>query len=452
MTKIKSDALQFLRHVPFGYLLFTSLLILGGFFGAFEIIKLIFFDDTSEGTLQLLYFSRGVIVSFSLMFWAAWTVYNYRALYQEKLDTTEQQYRSIIEHSADAILTLNNDDEITYWNSGAEDILGWDREEILGKSIRTIIPEELIEKRELECLEFGMSMRGYVTNYETERLTKEGQKVMVNLTESFIRDENDEIIGRSQILRDLTDIKLREEQIQQSERLAAVGNMAAGVAHEVGNPLTAISSLVQVCQRKSDDLFVQEQLGKVRDHIRRISKIVQDLVDFSRPSSLKTEMMQVNEIISSAVGLLQHDARCRDVDFNLELSPDLPRLRGVPDHLHQVIVNLLLNAVDAMKDVDEPKVTLRSWQEGSDIHISVSDVGKGISAEEQKRIFEPFYTTKEVGTGTGLGLSVSHGIIKKMDGAIQVDSNPGEGATFLITLPLTRKDEMANLKDRQQPA
>lgn len=443
MTKIKTDALQFLRHVPFGYLLFTSLLILGGFFGVFEIIKLIFFEDISQSTLQLLYFSRGVIVSLSLMFWAAWTVYSYRALYQEKLDTTEAQYRSIIEQSADAILTLSNEDEITYWNSGAEDIFGWNREEMVGESIRKVIPDELIEKKELECIETGMNMRGSVTNYETERLTKEGKKVLVNLTESFIRNANGEIQGRSQILRDLTDVRLREEQIQQSERLATVGHMAAGVAHEVGNPLTAISSLVQVCQRKTDDPFIQEQLKKVRDHIRRITKIVQDLVDFSRPASLKTEMMQINEIITSAVGLLKHDARCRDVEFTLNLSPELGKLRGVPDHLHQVMVNLLLNAVDAMEDVTNPEIIIKTWQENGRARISVSDIGKGISREEQSRIFEPFYTTKEVGSGTGLGLSVSHGIINKMDGTIEVDSEPGQGATFIITLPIKEKRQLA---------
>lgn len=433
---MKKGALQFLKHVPFGYLLFTSLLILGLFFGAFEIIKVIFFENTSEQALQILYFSRGVIVSLSLMFWAAWTVYSYRSLYQEKLDTTEQQYRNIIEHSADAIITLNNEDEITSWNRGAEQIFGWERGEIVGKSVKSIIPEELIEQRELECLESGMQYRGYVSNYQTERLTKEGKKVLVNLTESYIRNEEDEIVGRSQILRDLTDLKVREEQIQHSERLATVGHMAAGVAHEVGNPLTAISSLVQVCQRKTDDPFIQEQLKKVREHIQRINKIVRDLVDFSRPSSLGTEMMQLNRIIESAVGLLKHDARCRDVEFDLELSPGLPKLKGAPDHIHQVVVNILLNAVDAMQKVKNPSVIIKTWQEGGAAHISITDIGKGIPKADQNRIFEPFFTTKDVGSGTGLGLSVSHGIITKMGGTIDVESQHREGATFTIILPL----------------
>ncbi|MDX1586784.1 MAG: ATP-binding protein [Balneolaceae bacterium] len=427
--------LHFLKHVRMGYLLFTSLLILGLFFGIFEIIKFVYIEDLSDENMRFLYFTRGVIVSLSLMVWAAWTVYNYRELYQEQLEVTEEQFRNIIENSADAIITLNNENEITSWNRGAEQIFGWKREEIVGESVEKIIPDDLLEMQELQCLAFGMHYRGYVSNYETERLNKAGKKVLVNLSESFIRDEDDEIVGRSQILRDLTDLKIREEQIQQSERLATVGHMAAGVAHEVGNPLTAISSLVQVCQRKTDDPFIQDQLKKVRDHIQRITKIVRDLVDFSRPSSLKTEVMNVNEIIKSAVGLLKHDARCRSVTFNLELSSRLQKIEGVPDHIHQVVVNILLNAVDAMKGIKNPRVDIRTWQDDGFIKIAIEDIGEGIPDKQLNRIFEPFFTTKEVGSGTGLGLSVSHGIITKMGGTIEVESQEGVGTTFILNLP-----------------
>lgn len=435
-TAMKKDILHFIKHVRLGYLLFTSLIILGVAYGLSEIVQLVFLQDTSQETLQVLYFSRGIIVSLTLMFWAAWTVYNYRSLYQEKLDVAEERYRNIIEDSADAIISLDNDDYITSWNTGAEQIFGWQRDEIIGKPVTVIIPDDLIEKKELECLRFGMTYRGYVTNYRTERLTKKGTRILVTLTESYIRDENDEIVGRSQILRDLTDLKIREEQVQHSERLATVGHMAAGVAHEVGNPLTAISSLVQVCQRKTDDPFVQDQLGKVREHIQRITKIVRDLVDFSRPSSLQTETISLNEIVKAAVGLLKHDARCRNVNFDLQLATDIPQINAVPDHLHQVIVNLLLNAVDAMKDKENPKITLQTQLQNQQILLTVSDIGKGIPADVQDRIFEPFYTTKDVGKGTGLGLSVSHGIITKMGGTINVKSEVDHGTTFTITLPL----------------
>lgn len=430
------EFLNFLKYVRAGYLLFTSLLILGFFYGSFEIIRIIFLQNPSNQAIQVLYFSRGIIVSLSLMAWAAWTIYNYRELYQEQLDTTEQKYRDIIEHSADAIITLNHHNKITSWNKGAEQILGWKADEIVGTSLETIIPQSVLEEGELKHLRETMYANGSITNYETERLHKNGERILVSLTESLIRNENDEIIGRSKILRDLTEIKIKEKQIQHSERLATLGHMAAGVAHEVGNPLTAISSLVQLCQRKTDDPFIQNQLAKVRDHIQRITKIVRDLVDFSRPSSLEEKMINIDDIIKSAVGLLKHDARCRNVNFIMQLSSKLPQLKGVPDHLHQVFVNILLNAVDAMEGMKNQSITIKSWPENDLLKISIADVGTGIPRNEQNRIFEPFFTTKEVGSGTGLGLSVSHGIITQMGGKIEVESEPGTGTTFIITLPV----------------
>lgn len=430
------EILRFLKEARIGYLLFTSLLILGLFLGISEIVNHTLLTNASPETMRWMYFSRGILVSLVLMFWAAWTVYNYREMYEEKLETTEGYYRDIVTHSADAIVSLDADGTITSWNLGAEKMLGWEPVDVIGESVEKIIPDDLLKQGELECIRFGMYYKGEVTNYETERLHKNGKRVLVSLSESLIRNQNGETIGRSKILRDLTDIKMREEQIQQSERLATVGHMAAGVAHEVGNPLTAISSLVQVCQRKTDDSFIQDQLKKVRDHIQRINKIVRDLVDFSRPSSMQAEQVQINEVIESAVGLLQHDARCRDVDFQLNLSKSLPRISSVPDQIHQVLVNLLLNAVDAMKGVKDPRVIIHTKKKENVVELSIADVGKGIKEEHKSRIFEPFFTTKDVGSGTGLGLSVSHGIINKMNGSIRVESTYGEGTTFFIQLPI----------------
>jgi len=430
---------RFLRYVRFGYLLFTSLILVGIVFGLFEIIEKTVLTDLSLQQLRVLYLGRGVISSLLLMTWAAWTVFQYREMYQEQLELKDVQYRNVVESSADAIFTVNPDNFITSWNRGAENIFGYRRDEIIGKPVEILIPDDLLEMQELHCLSYGIEERGYVTNYETERLHKSGRRIPVLLTENSLKNQQGEEVGRSKILRDLTELRMRDEQFQRSERLATVGHMAAGVAHEVGNPLTAISSLVQVLQRRSDDSFIQDQLKKVRDHIQRINKIVRDLVDFSRPAGTETESTQISELIESAVGLLKHDARCRDVDFDLNLESDLPRIYCVPDHIHQVLVNLLLNAVDAMEEVQEPRVIIETWAEEETVNFKVNDCGSGMSQEVQDRIFEPFYTTKDVGSGTGLGLSVSHGIISRMNGKIEVDSEPGEGTTFTVSLPAQEK-------------
>lgn len=430
------EFIRFLRQTRMGYLVFTSLIILLIIYGGFEVIDHTFLSDTPAETMRWLYLTRGVTVSLLLMLWAAWTVYSYRELYERRIEKTEGFYKDIVEHTADAIVALDRHGIITAWNQSAANILGWQESEIVGKPVEKIIPDERLIQGELEFLTSEMRARNQVSNYETERLHKNGKRILVSLTESLIRDKKGNVIGRSKILRDLTDIKMREEQIQQSERLATVGHMAAGVAHEVGNPLTAISSLVQVCQRKTDDAFIQDQLKKVRDHIQRINKIVRDLVDFSRPSSMQRERVQINEVINSAVGLLRHDARCRNVEFNLRLSASLPAIFCVPDQIHQVMVNLLLNAVDSMKGLDEQKVTIVTEKSGDQIKLTVADTGRGIANEHHSRIFEPFFTTKEVGSGTGLGLSVSHGIISKLGGTIRAESSSEKGASFIIYLPL----------------
>lgn len=434
---------KFLKQIHFGYLLFTSLIIVGVIFGAFEIIEKTLFADISIRQLRWLHFSRGIISSLLLMIWAAWTVYQYRELYEEKLEIKERRYRDIIESSADAIFTMDTRNFITSWNNGAEQIFGWKRDEIIGKPVETIIPDDLLEAKELECIAYGLREKGYVSSYETERIDKDGRRKKVILSVTVLRDEKDKIEGRSVIMRDVTELRLRDEQFQRSERLATVGHMAAGVAHEVGNPLTAISSLVQVLQRKTDDEFIQVQLKKVREHIKRITKIVRDLVDFSRPASADITRAQVNDIIESAVGLLKHDARCRDVRFKLDLDKDLPKVNCIPDHVHQVLVNLFLNAVDALEDEDVPEIITQTERSNNHIIIKVSDKGMGMSEEVQQRIFEPFFTTKDVGSGTGLGLSVSHGIISKMNGSIHVDSTEGEGTTFTIELPIDKSKSAA---------
>ncbi|HKJ66902.1 MAG TPA: ATP-binding protein [bacterium] len=386
--------------------------------------------------MRWLYVSRGVVSSLLLMVWAAWTVFQYRDIYAERLAQTEEKYKQIFDNAPDALITIDNNNRITSWNRGAEQIFGWKQGEIIGKSVSTLIPHDLMEVGELLCLAYGIKQRGFVKNYETERLRKSGQRVLVQLTETVIpAEDNSGISQRAQILRDISELRINENQMRQSERLATVGHLAAGVAHEVGNPLTSISSLVQVMERKTDDEFIHNNLKKIKEHIGRITKIVRELVDFSRPSSIQSTSTQINHTINSAVGLLKYDGRCQNINFQLDLDSNLPRVTCVPDQIHQVLVNLLLNSIDAMQEEGET-ITVSTCCRNGQIQIAVNDKGIGMSKEVQEKVFEPFFTTKDVGKGTGLGLSVSHGIISKMGGKIFVDSEPHQGSTFTIELPI----------------
>lgn len=429
--------IHFLKHVRYGYLVYTSLILVGLIYGGFEIIQKLFFNNIPVAEMRWLYLSRGVISSFLLMTWAAWTVYQYRGIYKERLISIEERYSDIIENSADAIITINNDNVIRTWNNGAELIFGWQKDEIIGKPITVLVPQDLLDMNELRHIESGIKKNGYVRNYETERLTQKGQRILVQLTETQFINEDGKIIGHSQIMRDVTELRIQEKQLRHSERLAAIGHMAAGVAHEVGNPLASISSLVQLVQRRSSDPFVIENLKKVRDNISRITKIVRDLVDFSRPSIARSVPTQLNEVIDSSVGLLKHDARCRDINFKIELDSDLPKVKCVPDHINQVMVNLLLNAVDAVEQSKDKMINIKTTHNNDMVIIEVADKGAGIPEDIRDKIFEPFFTTKDVGSGTGLGLSVSHGIIARMNGSISVESRKNTGTKFKIELPIS---------------
>lgn len=433
MEKIKLPT--FLKRVRFGYLLGSSLVIIFLIFGFFEIIQLVLFSDISQNQIRWLNFSRGILTALIILLWALWTIYQYRDIFKSELEATEVRYYELLEQAADAIITTTPEGVVTSWNKGAENLFGWSADEIKGNHISVLIPEQLLKRGEIECLKSGLEKNGYVSHYETERLHKDGSKRLVQLSETQIKDATGEILGKTQILRDLTEVKLKEQQFQQSERLASVGHMAAGVAHEIGNPLASISSLVQLLQRRANDSFSKEQLKKVRQQINRINTIVRDLVDFSRPSNQDPAETNVNELITSAVGLLKHDARCRDIDFQIQLDPEITKVYIVPDQMHQVIVNILLNAADALVDTEVPKIFICTTSSENELKIKICDNGPGIPEEIRDRIFEPFFTTKETGSGTGLGLSVSHGIIQSMNGTIELGTKEGRGSCFRISLP-----------------
>ncbi|MFN8546447.1 MAG: ATP-binding protein [Candidatus Eisenbacteria bacterium] len=230
---------------------------------------------------------------------------------------------------------------------------------------------------------------------------------------------------------------LREQsrtQMVHQEKMAALGLLASGVAHEIGNPLTAVSSVAQLLRHRSQDPGVQKQLDLILTHLDRISKIVREMSDFSRPPSLVAAPTDVNEVLKTALHLARYDRRSRDVTVQEDLASHLPRVTLVADHLFQVFLNLILNALDAMQKGG--RLTLRSRTVGEEIAVEVEDQGTGIAPELLDRIFDPFFTTKPVGKGTGLGLSVSYGIINSLGGRIDVESEPSRGSTFTVWIPV----------------
>jgi two-component system, NtrC family, sensor kinase len=211
--------------------------------------------------------------------------------------------------------------------------------------------------------------------------------------------------------------------------------LAAGVAHEVNNPLASISSLVQILHKHAEGAGDRETLETILGEISRISQILRDLTEFARPSEPRRVPTDLNRIVEACLRLLAVDKRFRQLEVEMRLTPDLPLVALDGDQIQQVILNLLLNARDATPDGGTVRVATRLDTESNHIEFEVADTGPGIPPEIQLRMFDPFFTTKPPGAGTGLGLSVCMGILMAHDGAIHVESNPGKGTRIRMRIP-----------------
>jgi two-component system, NtrC family, sensor kinase len=236
--------------------------------------------------------------------------------------------------------------------------------------------------------------------------------------------------------------QLREAQQQliQSESMAAVGKVAARVAHEVNNPLAIIKTAVRIIRNQSaPDSPTTGSLQMIEDEISRIARIIQELLEFSRPTASVQEWVQINAIIQSLEPLLEQDLREKQIALKNILEPELPLVLISSDQLKQVVLNLVRNAADAMPQGGE--LVIRTAHQGQCVELSIADTGCGIPAEHRGHIFDSFFTTKRRGKGVGLGLSVSYGIITAASGRVEVESEVGKGSTFRVSLPAVQEVE-----------
>jgi C4-dicarboxylate-specific signal transduction histidine kinase len=233
------------------------------------------------------------------------------------------------------------------------------------------------------------------------------------------------------LVQDVTEIKLAEQQLMQTEKLSALARLTAGVAHEIGNPLTSISSYIQILQDHVQDDFSKEALSIISNHINRISLIVRQMSRFAKAKPEEIKPVDIKAIIDSTLELVRYDKRMKQVNVEVSIDEGIPKVLVDENQLVQVFVNLILNALDAMPNGGTIYIKMRS--EGRQVKISFTDTGVGIKKEDLQRIFDPFFTTKE--KGTGLGLAISYSIIKSFGGEIIVDSIPLKGTTFTVVLP-----------------
>ncbi len=342
---------------------------------------------------------------------------------------------NILQDSADAIITMDPDDIITSWNRGAESIFGYAAGEVIGKSILTLVPPDLKESNELVKIRERMRSQGAVRSYQTERITKDGRRIQVIFTRTAIRDASGKVIGASAVLKDVTFYRNLERQLADAEHLATLGELSAGLAHEIKNPLAGIKGAIEVIRDSlSPDNEHSEILGDVLHEVNRIDKIVRDLLNYAKPKPASHSDICLPDIAQRIAAIVRQSSKNDGFSLRVIQLDEIPGFTGDETQLEQVLLNLLLNAQNAMTKGGEIEIRLSYDPEECRVRIEVEDTGPGIPDEIRKKIFQPFFTTRTEGTGLGLATCLKN--VQYHGGSIDVRSEVGVGTTFTITIPL----------------
>jgi PAS domain S-box-containing protein len=375
---------------------------------------------------------------------------------EEELRKSEERFRTVLDEMEDSYFELDIAGNFTFVNDALCRVMGFSREEVLGKNYRMLVAKEdwdRIFKVFNEVYRTGRPQKGVI--FKTVR--KDGSIGIGELAALPVRDEKGEVVGFRGIGRDIAErVKAEEERrelerrAQLAARLAAVGEMASGIAHEINNPLTGVIGYAQLLlARKDVPEDMRAPLEVINESAQRVASILRRLLTFARQYKPERRLVNINEVVESALRLRAYHLETSNIKVTTHLAPDLPTTIADPGQLQQVFLNIIINAEAAMKRVSrQGRLVVKTEARDSTIRISFKDNGPGIAPEHLERIFEPFFTTSEVGEGTGLGLSVCHGIITEHKGRIWAESQPGKGATFFIELPVVT----AVMEEKAPPA
>ncbi|NIO27750.1 MAG: PAS domain S-box protein [Candidatus Latescibacteria bacterium] len=361
--------------------------------------------------------------------------------HQSELRTAMEYLEGIVENSADIIITVNPEGRIQTFNTGAEQALGYRREEVIGKEIEILF----VDPREREVAIAQLQSTDNVKNYETRFLTKSGKERNVLLTLSRLRDPQGNSIGTFGISKDITEEKRLIKQLVQSEKFAAIGQAVTGIQHAIKNMLNALKGGAYIVERgiaKNDRERLWEGWTMVEEGIARITGLSQNLLNYAKEWKPELERVDLGELVVKINGVIKQTASDRGVAVRADIPSDLPPVRCDPKLIHMAVMDIVTNAIDACawKDYqpnETPEVVIRVYVDGSNYHstIEVYDNGCGMSGEVVKNLFTPFFSTKKQ-WGTGLGLALTKRIINLHGGTITVESKPDQGSTFRIVLPV----------------
>jgi PAS domain S-box-containing protein len=372
----------------------------------------------------------------------------------EALSQSEEKYRTILHEMDEGYYEVDLAGSYTFFNDVISARLGYTTEELSGMNYRAYTPEgdiKSVYRVYNEVYRTGKPRRWY----PMVNIGKDGTTIFVENSILPIRSSEGQITGFRGISRDVTERKRMEEERRQLEqkaqfasRLASVGEMASGIAHEINNPLTGVIGYAQLLLQEDLPDKIRKDLETINDGAQRVSHVIQRLLAFARQTKPQRTYVNVNEIVATTLDLRGYHLQTSNIKVITQLAKDLPLTVADAGQLQQVFLNLIVNAETEMKLARvSGKLLVKTQQINKTIRISFKDDGPGIAEQNLDRIFDPFFTTRQVGQGTGLGLSVCYGIVSEHGGRIYAESKPGKGATFIVELPIITEEKQLQLPE-----
>lgn len=353
-------------------------------------------------------------------------------LVQGTLKETQDYTRQVVASMANGLLSVSPEGKVASYNLLALDILGLKESEIQGMDLKEVIDFEASGINET------LTQARSVLEREIHHRKRTGEVVPLALSVSPIMDESKKCKAAVIVLRDLREIKRLEEKLKRSEKLAAIGKLAAGVAHEIRNPLGSVRGFAQFLSHALKDRPQEQEYSKTMvKEVDRIDRVVTDLLIFARPLEARLAPVDINELVEHTLRLVHADAQYQGVEIHKDISPDLGKLPLDENQMAQALLNLLLNAIQAVKAGENIEVGAGLYENGTRLNIWVESNGPSIPPEQREKIFDPFFTTRK--KGTGLGLSIVHKIVENHGGEIMVESplsDKSHGCRFTISIPI----------------
>ena len=352
----------------------------------------------------------------------------------EEVRRAERHLASVVESANDVVVSMDASGCITTWNRAGEDISGYQSSEVKGQHLVTLCVEE--DRETMGDMLNRLVQHGGIEKEETSLATKGGQELPVAWACSPMRDDEGGLVGIVGVGRDLTERRQLQAQVIQSAKMASLGVMAGGIAHEIRNPLAISSAAAQLLlDEPENEQLHAECAQRIYSGIQRASYIIENLLKFARPPEQRLVAVDVNEALEGTLVLVANQITLQRIELEKAFTSRRPWVWGNKSLLQQVFSNLILNACKAMPDGGQLTISTR-FADDEQVEILFADSGGGIPADDQALIFDPFFTTMPVGQGTGLGLTISYGIIQQFRGMVEVESEVGQGSTFTVTLPL----------------